>query len=252
MGSERNKAITAAVLESHEQQNSSAGGGGGTTAADRIEGIPTATVSVSRLFFENKVKEIAASMPLSPRNSLLLPRKWGYSPYAPSTLNVARRIDFKVNTIPSPSSFSTAASRSQSLSVSESADGMDKRKERERAREGDSDVLGAKDFAERKAFFQDQILDKAAASSSSSSPSKGFSLTSQFCSSPASDSPTKSKSKPFYVESSAASSSDRCLDRDKDRDKDGDRDGLCLKRGEAKSVRDMVCSLQMQRRTLTG
>ena len=243
VGSERNKA---AVLDPDEQ---SGGGGGGGSVAERIEGIPTAAVSLSRLFFENKVKEIAASLSNSPRNSLLLPRKWGYSPYASSSL-IVRRIDSKVNGSPSPSS--TAASQSQAESQSADArgnnyggvdsDGMEKR--RGRGREGESDVLGAKDFAERKAFFQDQILEKAAAS-----PPKNYTFTSQFCGSPGTASPAKLKLK---------SKSDLGLglvaDMDRDRERGRERDGMCLKRADSRSVsvRDMVYSLQMQRRTVTG
>ena len=102
-----------------------------------VQGPPTAAVSVSRLFFENKVKEIADSISSSPRGSLTLPkREWGYSPYA---------------TPPKRSVYSSQSlsnlDQSDECSTSTSTDGG---RQRERGRE----VVSLGNFAERKAFFQ--------------------------------------------------------------------------------------------------
>ena len=106
---------------------------------------PTAAVSVSRLFFENKMKEIADSVSVSssPRGSLTLPKRdWGYSPY--STTN-------QYLTPPKRSVYTSQSlsnlDQSDDCSNSTSTDGG---RQRERGREVES--LG--NFAERKAFFQ--------------------------------------------------------------------------------------------------
>ena len=106
----------------------------------KVEG-PTAAVSVSRLFFENKVKEIADSISSSPRGSLTLPkREWGYSPYS---------------TPPKRAVYSTQSlsnlDQSDDCSTNTSTDGG---RQRERGRE----VVSLGNFAERKAFFQGNLV----------------------------------------------------------------------------------------------
>lgn len=102
---------------------------------------PTAAVSVSRLFFENKMKEIADSVSVSssPRGSLTLPkREWGYSPY--STTN-------QYLTPPKRSVYTSQSlsnlDQSDECSASTSTDGGRQR-----------EVVSLGNFAERKAFFQ--------------------------------------------------------------------------------------------------
>jgi hypothetical protein len=129
------------------------GEGEGERGVLKVEGVkvkahvrgPTAAVSVSRLFFENKMKEIADSVSVSssPRGSLALPkREWGYSPY--STTN-------QYLTPPKRSVYTSQSlsnlDQSDECSTSTSTDGG---RQRERGREVES--LG--NFAERKAFFQ--------------------------------------------------------------------------------------------------
>lgn len=112
-------------------------GGGHVHVHDHVQGPPTAAVSVSRLFFENKVKEIADSISSSPRGSLTLPkREWGYSPYA----TPPKRFVYSSQSL-------SNLDQSDECSTSTSSDGG---RQRERGRE----VVSLGNFAERKAFFQ--------------------------------------------------------------------------------------------------
>ena len=109
---------------------------------------PTAAVSVSRLFFENKMKEIADSVSVSssPRGSLTLPkREWGYSPYSTTNhyLTPPKR---SVHTSQSLSNLDQSDECSTSTST-------DAGRQRERGRE----VVSLGNFAERKAFFQGNV-----------------------------------------------------------------------------------------------
>lgn len=129
----------------------------------------TPAVAVSRLFFENKVKAITASLPSSPRTSLTLPKRdWGYSPYASTSFDPPKRCLESSPLDPSshpadcstesssgrpaldqPSSFRSAGTGT-GAGVRAGGGGAGGGKQGGREEE----VLRAMDFAERKAFFQ--------------------------------------------------------------------------------------------------
>ena len=123
----------------------------------------TPAVAVSRLFFENKVKAITASLPSSPRTSITLPKRdWGYSPYASTSFDPPKRClesspldppslpaDGSSNraTIDQPSFLRSVGTGNGAAAGLGQGQGIGQGVREE-------EILRALDFAERKAIFQ--------------------------------------------------------------------------------------------------
>ena len=189
----------------------------------QIQG-PTAAVSVSRLFFENKVKEIADSISLSPRGSLTLPKRdWGYSPYA----TPPKRAVYSSLSL-------SSLEQSDECSTSTSADSS-------RQRDSGREVVSLGNFAERKAFFQGSTAGSGHIVAASTANTDGCPSSSV--------SPPCMRAPEGHRGASPRQQQQRHRDRDRDYKKDlniitaaGSASGLESEGCVVKSVKDIVRS----------